>query len=461
MRIPLLHQTIAFDHDVVTARQLAREIARALGVDGQDQIRIATVVSELARNAFRYAQGGTIDFSVETGPPAVFFIQVEDKGPGIPNLQEILDGTYVSATGLGHGLNATRRAMDHFKIETSREQGTRVEIGRELSPMKTLSPASLAGIAKELTQRRRQGPLEEIQQQNQELLAALSELERNRSELTQLNQELEETNRGVVALYAELDEKAESLRRASEIKSSFLSNMTHEFRTPLNSILSLSRLLLDRLDGPLTPDQEKQIQFIRRSALGLSELVNDLLDLAKIEAGKVTLRITEFKLEEVFGGLRGMMRPLMAGHDAVNLVIEPAGVLPELHTDENKLSQILRNLISNALKFTETGEVRVTGRIIADGRLEIEVTDTGIGIAPEDQARIFEEFSQVDHSIQKKVRGTGLGLPLSRKLAELLGGSLTVSSEPGRGSTFRCVLPLVHPDQAEENNAGSTISSHV
>ena len=461
MRVPILTQSITFDHDVVTARQQAREIARALGIDGQDQIRIATVVSEIARNAFRYAQGGTIEFSVETAPPGIFFIRVEDKGPGISNLEEILGGTYVSRTGLGLGLIATRRAMDHFKVETARGEGTRVEIGRDLPPLKTLSKTSVSAIAAEMKYRKLQSPLEEVQQQNQELLSALTELERNRQALTQLNQELEETNRGVVALYAELDEKAESLRRASEIKSSFLSNMTHEFRTPLNSILSLSRLLLDRLDGPLTVDQEKQIQFIRRSAVGLSELVNDLLDLAKIEAGKVTIRPADFRLEEVFSGLRGMMRPLMIGHEGVNLVIEPAGNLPELHTDESKLSQILRNLVSNALKFTEAGEVRVTARMIADRLLEIEVKDTGIGIAPADQARIFEEFSQVENPIQKKVRGTGLGLPLSRKLAELLGGSLTVSSEPEHGSTFRCVLPLVHPGHEDEEKTARKNPAHA
>ena len=169
---------------------------------------------------------------------------------------------------------------------------------------------------------------------------------------------MEDTNRGVVALYAELDERAEQLRRASELKSRFLSNMSHEFRTPLNSILALSRLLMDRTDGPLTVEQERQVTYIRRSAESLTELVNDLLDLAKVEAGKLEIRPSYFTIGELFGALRGVMKPLQQ-NDAVDLIFEDVTDCPPLFTDEAKLAQILRNLISNALKFTERGEVRV------------------------------------------------------------------------------------------------------
>ena len=162
---------------------------------------------------------------------------------------------------------------------------------------------------------------------------------------------MEDTNRGVVALYAELDERAEQLRRASELKSRFLSNMSHEFRTPLNSILALSRLLMDRTDGPLTLEQERQVTYIRRSAESLTELVNDLLDLAKVEAGKWRSVASYFTIGELFGALRGVMKPLQQ-NDAVDLISRCADC-PPLFTDEAKLAQILRNLISNALKFTE------------------------------------------------------------------------------------------------------------
>src|SRR6185369_11428464 len=156
------------------------------------------------------------------------------------------------------------------------------------------------------------------------------------------NQELEDTNRGVVALYAELDERADHLRRADEIKTRFLSEMSHEFRTPLSSILALSGLLLDGADGDLTGEQEKQVGFIRKSAEGLLELVNDLLDLAKIEAGKIEVRPIEFAVPGLFSAVRGMLRPLLVGQ-TVSLVFEDAKEIPPLYGDENKVSQILRN----------------------------------------------------------------------------------------------------------------------
>ena len=209
-------------------------------------------------------------------------------------------------------------------------------------------------------------PLRELEQQNRELLSTLEQLNLRQSELVQLNKELEETNRGVVALYAEINDKADYLQRASELKSKFLSNMSHEFRTPLNSILALSRILLDRLDGDLTREQEKQVQFIRRSADNLLELVNDLLDLAKVEAGKITVRPVHFDVGVLFGSLRSVLKPLLVSQ-RVELVFEDPEGIPPLFSDESKVAQILRNFISNALKFTERGEVRVCARMIENG----------------------------------------------------------------------------------------------
>jgi signal transduction histidine kinase len=436
---------IEAEGDVVTIRQRARRIAELLGFERQDQTRIATAVSEIARNAFVYAGGGRAEFLVETKEsPQLFRIRISDRGKGIANLPAILDSQYRSQSGMGLGLVGARRLMDCFDIDSKAGEGTTVDLGHYLSARKTrITHAKITEIAATLKREDAIGPLAALRDQNRELIQSLEEIRRRDEESKQLNQELGDTNRGVVALYAELDERAEQLRTASELKTRFLSNMSHEFRTPLNSILALSRLLLDRMDGELTSEQERQVGYIRRSAESLLELVNDLLDLAKVEAGKVEVRATPFTVSSLFGALRGALRPLLVS-PSLELIFDSADEMPELMTDEAKLAQILRNLISNALKFTETGEVRVRAQYDDESKLAIfSVRDTGIGIAPEDQSRIFEEFSQIDTRLQKKNKGTGLGLPLSRSLAELIGGAIRVESVLGQGSVFTLVIPAV------------------
>jgi signal transduction histidine kinase/CheY-like chemotaxis protein len=445
MSLRLLTVRIGQEQDVVAARQRARQLARLLGFDEQDQVRIATSISELARNVYNYAREGEVEFAIEgQTPPQVLVMRVRDKGPGIADVNLILSGRYRSSTGMGLGILGARRLMDRFAIQSEAGQGTAITIQKLLpAGSSVLLARDIGRLSEELAREGLQNPLAEVQQQNQELLHVLEDLRRRQEDLVRLNHELEDTNRGVVALYAELDEKAEHLRRADEMKSRFLSNMSHEFRTPLNSILAISRLLQDRADGDLTPEQEKQVGFVRKAAQDLTELVNDLLDLAKVEAGKTVVRPVEFEIENLFGALRGMLRPLLVT-DTVRLVFEE-DALPEMYSDEAKISQILRNFISNALKFTERGEIRVCAALDEDGRtVTFSVADTGIGIAPEDLDRIFSEFGQVENPLQKRHKGTGLGLALSRRLAELLGGTITVESEPGRGSTFRLALPLLY-----------------
>src|SRR5215470_12836729 len=360
MTLNLVSIDIRLENDVVLARQKARDIAAALKFDAQDQTRIATAVSEIARNTFQYGRVGRVDFHITSDPDHMLVITLRDKGRGIPNLDEILDGKYISETGMGLGIIGARRLMDHFAIETRSGEGTSVTLGKKLPRrMPRFDKKDLNSILT-IIERTSQDPYEELKQQNRELLSTLQELRMKQEELAQLNRELDETNRGVVALYAELNEKADFLQRASELKSHFLSNMSHEFRTPLNSILGLTQILLDHLDGELTPEQEKQVRFIRTSAQGLTDLVNDLLDLAKVEAGKVVVRPTMFKVSGLFAALRGMLRPLVAQNSSISLVFDDPAVDEELYTDEAKVSQILRNFISNALKFTERGEIRVS-----------------------------------------------------------------------------------------------------
>lgn len=256
-----------------------------------------------------------------------------------------------------------------------------------------------------------------------------------------LRAELDETNQGVLALYAELDIQAEQLRQASELKSRFLSYMSHEFRTPLGSILSMTRLLDDELDGPLTTEQHKQLAFVSTAARDLSDMVDDLLDLAKIEAGRITISPAWFELMDLFSALRGMFRPIVDGTEA-DLIFEAPEGMPKLYTDDKKLAQILRNFISNALKFTPRGEVRVTAQLEGTDSVRFAVSDTGIGIPEELQGVLFEDFAQVDSPLQKRLRGTGLGLSLCRQFAHLLGGEVGLESKAGVGSVFHVVLPL-------------------
>jgi signal transduction histidine kinase len=428
---------LKFDQDMMLAPQQARQLAKQLGFDKSDQTRIATVVSELVRIAMQ-CQEGTFAFTLTQELPQCFVIELSNLPPTLSSLQESLQG---ASSDLIRGLVAVQRLMDHFQLEPTSTAGTFLQTGKFLPKRaEFLTEEQFTQITEAVLKETPTSPLEEIRRQNQDLLQTLEQLRQREEQLLQLNRELEETNRGVVALYAELDEKAISLKRANELQTRFFSYTSHEFRTPLNAIISLSRLLLEHLDGSLSAEQEKQISLIQRAAEGLTEQVNDLLDLAKAESGRLTIYPTQFAVSSLFGTLRGLMRPLLTQSD-ITLVFD-YGSLPPLYTDEGKLAQILRNFISNALKYTRQGEVRVTATLSGPQNITFAVSDTGIGIAPEDQAWIFEDFTQVDSPLQHRTKGTGLGLPLSRKLADLLGGTLCVTSVLGVGSTFSITLPL-------------------
>ena len=268
------------------------------------------------------------------------------------------------------------------------------------------------------------------------------EMARLAAENAALRAELDETNQGVLALYAELDEQAGQLREVSELKSRFLSYMSHEFRTPLGSILSMTRLLEDGMDGPLNEEQLRQVRFVSASTVELREMVDDLLDLAKIEAGRITISPGWFDLMDLFAALRGMFRPLVEGGQRVDLVFEDPPPLPMLYTDDKKLAQILRNYISNALKFTLDGRVVVSAAPEGDDQLRFTVRDTGIGIEADLLPMLYEDFVQVDSPLQKRLRGTGLGLSICKRFADLLGGRVEAESVVGQGSAFHVILPL-------------------
>lgn len=443
MRHALLELELANDRDMIAARQRARQVSALLDFDAQDQVRIATAVSEVARNAVRHGGGGRIEFALEEegGHNPALSISIADNGPGIADFEAAIGG----ATPTGEpklGLVTARRLMDSFEMQSAPRRGTSITLRKNVPRRaEPFTRARVEALARAVAAHRNGDPSVEVQQQNRDLLRSLEELRLRQEDLTRLNAELEDTNRGVMALYSELDERAAHLRAADETKTRFLSSVSHEFRTPVNSILALSRILLHRLDGELTAEQEKQVRYISQAAVELATLIDDLLDLRKVEAGKIQLRVETFTATDLFAALRGMFKPL-ATNDNVALVIDEPDDLPELHTDQGKVAQILRNLVSNALKFTTRGSVRVSCRLSHDRQLILfEVVDTGIGIAPENHRRVFDEFSQVENPLQTSVKGTGLGLPLSQRLAGLLGGSIEIRSSLGRGAAFTLAIP--------------------
>jgi signal transduction histidine kinase/CheY-like chemotaxis protein len=446
---PLFSMRLETEQDVVRARQRARYIAHLVGFDRQAQTSIATAVSEIARNTVTYGGGGGLAFALIGEPPKqALSMTFRDQGPGIADLDSILGGTYISPTGMGVGVIGTRRLMDQFEIDSG-SNGTVVRFAKYLPRGAGADGTSVGRIAADLAHSGPQVLVEEVLVQNRDLLATMTDLETARAELTELNSELDSTNRGVLALYAELEQRADELKRASEVKSQFLSAVSHELRTPLNSITALARMLADQTDGPLNDEQQRQLSYVRQSAETLTRLVNDLLDLAKVEAGRIDLHPVKIEVGELLSALRGIMKPLQTGTNTDLVFRDLTGGLT-LYTDEGKLQQILRNLVSNALKYTERGEVSVTVSTPAPGRVEFAVRDSGIGIPDDDRERIFDEFVQVRNPLQTRTKGSGLGLPLSRKLAGAMGGVITVESEAGKGSTFTVDIPAVLPGASLE-----------
>ncbi len=441
------------DEDVVLVRQRARQLSGLLGFSQQDQVRLATAVSEVARAACHRGSGGRAIFSVlRSGANQYLEVTVHPGAGPRKSAASAADQEGITRSLPELALITAHRLMDSCEVEPEEGPATAITMRKSLPPQALVGPARLAEISSRLAASPVANTLQELQSQNQELVATLAELRERQEDLLSLTRELEDTNRGIVALYAEIEDKAERLRRADEMKSRFLSNTSHELRTPLSSIRALAQLLLNRMDGELTTEQERQVGFIAKAASDLSELVNDLLDLAKIEAGKVELQLAPMVVENLFRALKGMLRPLV-DEGRVELVFEPTEVAEAFDTDEGKISQILRNFISNALKFTEHGSVTVSATHNAvDDTVAFAVTDTGIGIGPENLQLIFEEFSQIEHPLQRRSKGTGLGLPLCRKLADLLHGSVEVTSVLGAGSTFTLTLPRRFPKSDLDGN---------
>jgi signal transduction histidine kinase len=241
-------------------------------------------------------------------------------------------------------------------------------------------------------------------------------------------------------LFREIADKSQQLEAASQHKSEFLANMSHELRTPLNAIIGFSEVLTERMFGELNEKQEEYLKDIYASGQHLLSLINDILDLSKIEAGRMELDLTDFHLPTALDSALTLVRE-RAGRRGITLQLNVDDRLGQIQADERKVRQVVLNLLSNAIKFTPEGGRIEVGAVPKDGFVEVSVTDTGVGIAPEDQEAVFEEFRQVG-TADKKVEGTGLGLTLCRKFVELHGGRIWVKSEPGAGSTFTFTIPV-------------------
>ncbi|HUF28981.1 MAG TPA: ATP-binding protein [Gemmatimonadaceae bacterium] len=281
------------------------------------------------------------------------------------------------------------------------------------------------------------------------------ENERLYEELKKFSGQLEERIRAATADLAEqnarLQWQSRELEKANRLKSEFLASMSHELRTPINALIGYTALMLDRIYGDLTGKQEEGLRRIQASAQHLLALINDILDLAKIEAGKMPMHLEETSLQHLIGEITQQIEPLVRKKQLEYRCDVPANLAP-MFTDRVKVKQILLNLLSNAVKFTHKGHVALTA-VPIDDLIRIDVSDTGIGILPRDLEAIWEDFRQLDQSRTREYGGTGLGLSITRKLVERLGGTVTVTSTPGDGSVFSVVLPLRSPSASAEDRS--------
>jgi signal transduction histidine kinase len=421
----LIRVRLDADQDVFVLRRLGRSAAELAGLEPQDQIRVATALSEAGRELFG------------TGSIAVLAL-------GDQHLLITLKHSRHSDLSRLEGLKLAGRLVDEITLD----KGT-VTLAKRLHGRRPPAPA--AEIRARLADLSPVSAMDDLREQNRELAETLEDVLRLNAELqetntgvmamyNQLSAELEETNRGVVALYAELDEKSSQLRDANEARNRFWATVSHELRTPLNSVIGLVRLLIGPGGDPMTEEQAHQVRLIGSSTETLLELVSELLDMAKAESGRLDPQPSAVDLTRMAEQLHVMLRPNAS--NGVELRHDVAPEVAELHVDEVMLLRILRNLLSNAVKFTVRGEVSLEARLDpAKDEAVVTVADTGIGIAPEHLTRVFEDFYQVPGSLQVRSRGTGLGLPYARRLAEALGGTLELASTEGEGTTVTLRLP--------------------
>ena len=408
--LPIVTTIVGQSKDWIAARHRSQLIAGVLGFGLQDQARIATAVSEIARNAFDYAKGGKVEFIADPEVPQSLLVQISDKGPGITNLDDILSGRYSSPHGLGIGITGSRRLMDQFDIETTRGEGTIVRL-RKFLPRSAppITTDVVRGVAEMLTARPAD-PLEEAQHYNQELLQTLDELGR-------VNKELQAAN---------------------EAKDIFLATVSHELRTPMTSILGWVQMLsIPKIDASVRREGMKAIET---SARLQARLIEDILDAARAQSGKLAIDVTDLDMRDVVDSMWNLLQPAIAAK-AVVLTKDLGEVSLPIRGDLMRLQQVIWNLVSNAIKFTPArGSISLRACTEGDA-VTIAVTDDGEGISGELLPHVFKRFTQGQNSRQHG--GLGLGLAIVEHLVTLHGGTIVATSDgDGKGTCFTIKLPL-------------------
>src|ERR687885_2976851 len=410
--------------DVLLTRRRVRDVAALLQLTPAEQIGLSTAAWEVARLA---EARGEVELAIVDAPPSVAVrITVSGLPPSVVTAE---------AGGPRLDLAALRPLVDPVQAREC-EGGAVVRLVAAAGPDAWLPGLDelelvLASLTRHDTGGGGPGILDELRQQNFELLTTLATLRDREKELTRLNGELGDTNRAVTALYAELEVQAGELRRRAEAISKFLSSMTHELRTPLYAVRGMTEAILRDHEDDLSEGIRQDVMLIDGAMVEALDLVNDSLDMAKVQAGQTNVRLSDVNVAELLATLRAVMSNIRR-QPGVELVFEEPPALPRLRTDAFKLSQILRNFIVNALKFTETGHVRVSARAVRDGEaVRFEVEDTGPGLSEADEERVFDPWIQLGIDREGEMRGTGLGLPLTRRLGRILGGDVGVDSKLG------------------------------
>ena len=408
--LPIVTAYVRQAKDWIGARQRAQIIAETIGFTPQDQTRIATAVSEIARNAFEYAGTGKVEFTADTGRPQSLGVRISDEGPGIQDLDLILAGRYHSQTGLGIGITGSRTLMDDFNVDTRLGKGTVVELRKFLPRSAPVITHEVLSRVNDALTRRPEDPLDEAHHYNQELLRTLDELNR--------------VNRELAA--------------ANEAKDLFLATVSHEMRTPMTSIIGWLQLL--KMENVEADTRAEGMQAMESAARVQARLVDDVLEAARVHAGKIALDLADIDLGDVLNGIWNAVRPAVAAKSIVLDKKLNADRFP-IRGDVTRLHQVLWNLLSNAIKFTpEKGSITICASVDGDQAV-VSVTDTGEGITSDFLPHVFERFRQGENSRQHG--GLGLGLAIVSHLVQLHGGTIGAASEgAGRGACFTIRLPL-------------------